>query len=265
MYPGKRETIGADHETANQSNPSHIVHASHNPAGGGIALADCKACTTTDPNSESRGAAYSGKSSFAEACWCKSGYYKGTSDASCAACNGTINAERTACTPYESCVAGNYRDTDNACKPCPSYKWSNAGSVGAAACKTIQIKLYYSYWDNGSNKDCPYFVAKWLDAGENLKVQNSLFKDGIETGVKNFQNASRTDGDPYFGKTKGAGEKCRHLWVEGNSIYLDCKTLPCTLLGSGSCTSATDSKCNSDGKQYITYAWGGADIRLKPD
>jgi hypothetical protein len=204
-------------------------------------------CTSTD-NAEAKTGATLGQTTFDGACQCTDGSFK----------------SGTSCVEYETCTAGQYRDESNTCQTCPNYKWSNAGAVGAAACKTIQLKIYYSYWDSGSNSACPYFVAKWLDAGSNVKLENSLFKTDIETGDKNFADASRTDGDPYYGKSKGGGQKCRHLWGEGHSMYLDCTSLPCTIKGTSD-NACPDFGC-TEGKRSYTYEFTDTMyVRLKPD
>ena len=131
---------------------------------------------------------------------CPEGYY----------CSG--NNTKTAC------PAGKYNNTlgaksSSACKKCEDYHWSDEGS---SECGKIKIHLWYSYWadDNDVNKNCTLNMNKWFEAGTQVKASNDNF-----------------GGDPKEKQKKGAGAPCWHIANEGDTINLNCTSLPCTIQG----------------------------------
>ncbi len=113
----------------------------------------------------------------------------------------------------KKCEAGRYAAGGNSiCANCPEYYWSDAG---ASTCNPIMIKITYSHWDSGVNKDCNMANSAWFYAGNNFTCNNSTF------------------GDPAIGKGKSCGGKCSHFLSENHTMGLDCKTLPCILSGNG--------------------------------
>ena len=152
---------------------------------------------------------------------CPAGKYSYTASSSCSTCHaGTYSAAGSGtCIP---CPAGQYNNTDGAtscqkcpagtyanstgstsCTPCPDYHWS---SSGASACG----RIYLRFWYTGSSPN--YALSKWFRADGTLTCNNDTF-----------------GGDPQNGTKKYCGDRGFHGLKEGNSVQLNCKTLPCTV------------------------------------
>jgi hypothetical protein len=167
----------------------------------------------------------------------------------CKPCSAGTYQDEMAKSSCKPCPAGTYQDQTGQieCKACPDYRWSYEGS---ASCSPFQLKFFYGYWYDGDKfKGHPNV---WLDAGDYALVAS-----------KDVLGLSDPDGHQDY---MGQSGQIWNVWLEGTLLRLsDCRSLPCTLIGSdkNTCDDPNMRPNCTDGFRHTVFYWGSPNVRLK--